>query len=89
MPETFLLEVATPERLLVSEHVSEAQVPAANGYLGILPGHASLLAELGSGELTYVKEGQRHGIRIEGGWVEVSEEGTRVLAGSAEAAEER
>ena len=64
MPETFLLEVATPERLLVREHVSEAQIPAANGYLGLLPGHASLLAELGSGELTYVIQGRRQAIRI-------------------------
>ncbi len=84
MPETFLLEVATPERLLVSEQVSEANIPAANGYLGILPGHASLLAELGSGQLTYIKQGQRLGIRIDGGWVEVSGDRTRVLAGAAE-----
>ncbi|HOL70834.1 MAG TPA: hypothetical protein PLA43_05960 [Bryobacteraceae bacterium] len=84
MPETFLLEVATPERLLVREHVSEAQIPAANGYLGLLPGHASLLAELGSGELTYVIQGRRQAIRIDGGWLEMSEDHARVLAGSAE-----
>ncbi len=88
MPETFLLEVATPERLLVSEQVSEAQVPGANGYLGLLPGHASLLTELGSGELTYVTQGRRRRIRIDGGWLEVAEDRARVLAGSAEAAAE-
>ncbi len=85
MPDTFLLEVATPERLLVSEQVSEAQVPGANGYVGLLPGHASLLSELGSGELTFVAQGRRRGIRIDGGWLEVSEDRARVLAGSAEA----
>ena len=42
MADTFLLEVATPERLFIREDVSEAQIPAANGYVGILPGHASL-----------------------------------------------
>jgi F-type H+-transporting ATPase subunit epsilon len=84
MPETFLLEVATPERLLVSEQVSEAQVPGANGYVGLLPGHASLLTELGSGELTYTMQGRRRAIRIDGGWLEVSEDRARVLAGSAE-----
>ena len=46
MAETFLLEVATPERRLVAEQAAEAQIPAANGYVGVLPGHAALLAEL-------------------------------------------
>ena len=53
MAETFLLEVATPEALLVREQVGEAQVPARNGYVGILPGNAALLAELGEGKLSY------------------------------------
>jgi F-type H+-transporting ATPase subunit epsilon len=84
MAETFLLEVATPERLLVNEQVSEAQIPAANGYLGILPGHAALLAELGAGELSYAVEGRRRGLKIDGGWVEVADEHVRVLATTAE-----
>jgi len=49
--DTFLLEVATPESLLVRDQVSEAQIPARNGYVGILPGHAELLAELGEGRV--------------------------------------
>ena len=49
MADTFELEIATPNRLLVREHVTEAQIPAANGYLGILPDHSPLLAALGSG----------------------------------------
>ena len=84
MADTFLLEVATPERLLVNEQVSEAQIPAANGYLGILPGHAALLAELGAGELSYTVEGRRRSVKIDGGWVEVSGDHARVLANSAE-----
>jgi len=72
MADTFLLEVATPERLLVNEQVREAQIPAANGYLGILPGHAALLAELGAGELSYAVEGRRRALKIDGGWVEVA-----------------
>lgn len=39
----FLLEVATPERLLVRERVSETQIPAKGGYVGFLPRHAALL----------------------------------------------
>ena len=42
MAESFQLEVATPERLIVEERVTEAQVPARGGYLGVLAGHAPL-----------------------------------------------
>ncbi len=84
MADTFVLEVATPERLMVRENVTEVQIPAANGYLGILPGHAALLSELGSGELTFTSEGRRRRLTIEGGWVEVSGDHARVLANSAQ-----
>jgi F-type H+-transporting ATPase subunit epsilon len=43
MAEELELEVATPERQLVRQHVSEVQVPGKDGALGILPGHAALL----------------------------------------------
>ncbi len=84
MADTFMLEVATPERLLVREQVSEAQIPAKGGYLGVLPGHAALLSEMGAGELTYTCEGRKRAVRVEGGWVEISGDRTRVLANSAE-----
>jgi len=84
MAETFLLEVATPEKLLVREPVTEAQIPAANGYVGILPGHAALLAELGAGKLTYTASGQRRSLNVSGGWLEVADDHVRVLADTAE-----
>ena len=49
MAERFELEIVTPERQLVREEVTEAQIPAKDGYLGILPGHAPLLSQLGTG----------------------------------------
>ena len=85
---TFLLEIATPDRLLLHEQVTEAQIPASEGYLGILPGHAPLLGELGTGELTYVAEGRRRSMAISGGWVEVQPDHVRVLATRAEKADE-
>ena len=88
MTATYQLEVATPERLLVREQVSEAQIPAANGYLGVLPGHAPLLSELGIGELTYIVDGQRRSLTVSAGWVEVLPDKTRVLATVAEKASE-
>jgi F-type H+-transporting ATPase subunit epsilon len=84
MPDTFMLEVATPERLFVREEATEAQIPAANGYVGILPGHAALLSELGAGELSYSTGGLRRSIHVEGGWLEVSNNQARVLANTAQ-----
>ncbi len=88
MADAFLLEIATPERLLVRERVTEAQIPARNGYIGVLPEHAPLLAELGTGDLTYVAEGRRRHLAVEGGWVEVLRDAVRVLANVAEKADE-
>lgn len=88
MGETFLLEVATPERLVIREHVTEAQIPALEGYLGILPEHSPLLSEMGSGDLTYMVGGEKHTVAVAGGWVEVLPEQTRVLVSVAEKANE-
>ena len=88
MADTFQLEIATPERLLIREQVSEAQVPAANGYLGVLPGHAPLMAALGTGELSYAADGRRSSLSVDGGWVEVLPDRMRVLATHAEKASE-
>ena len=88
MVETFELEVVTPDRLLVREQVSEAQIPLANGYIGVLPKHAPLLGELGTGDLTYVAEGRRRHMAVSGGWVEVLDDHVRVVADKAEKADE-
>lgn len=83
------LEVATPERMLLRENVCQAQVPAANGYLGILPEHAPLLAELGTGVLVYeLENGQKKWMTVIGGYVEVGPDRIRVLANRAESADE-
>jgi F-type H+-transporting ATPase subunit epsilon len=85
---TFELEIATPERLLVKDSASEVQIPCASGEIGVLPGHAPLLSELGIGELVYVAEGKKHSIVVSGGVVEVRPELVRVLAMTAEKPEE-
>ena len=88
MADTFELEVATPDRLLVREPVEEAQVPLVNGYIGVLPGHSPLLGEVGTGDLAYVAQGRRRHMAVTGGWAEVLSGRVRVLADSAERADE-
>jgi F-type H+-transporting ATPase subunit epsilon len=88
MADVLSLEIVTPERLLVREDVTAVQAPAANGYLGILPGHAPLLAELGTGFLNYEAGGQRKFLAVHGGYLEILGNRVRVLATAAERAEE-
>ncbi len=85
---SFTLEIATPERLLIREQVSEAQIPARTGELGVRPEHAPLIAELGTGVLTYLADGRRREMVVCGGVVEVLPDRTRVLADVAEHADE-
>ncbi|MBK9170437.1 MAG: F0F1 ATP synthase subunit epsilon [Bryobacterales bacterium] len=86
MAATFELEIATPEKLLISDTVSEAQIPGREGYLGILPGHAALLSELGVGLLTYTAGGRPYHLAVHGGFVEVTPDKVRVLADAGEVA---
>ncbi len=88
MAELLQLEVASPERLLVREQVAEVQIPGRSGYLGVLPGHAPLLAELGTGYMHYTVSGRRWYLAIREGFVEVLDDHVRVLANAAERAEE-
>jgi len=89
MADTLELEVATPERELVREQVSDLQIPGKNGYMGILPGHAPLLGLLGIGTLTYLSaDGKKRYLSIHGGFLEVLDDHVRVLADCAERAEE-
>jgi F-type H+-transporting ATPase subunit epsilon len=88
LPESLKLEVVTPERRVVSASAKEVQLPGLDGYLGILPGHAPLLATMGDGELSYRDGSSIHYAVVFGGYTEVLAERVIVLAESAERAEE-
>jgi F-type H+-transporting ATPase subunit epsilon len=85
---TFLLEVATPEKLVVRNDATEAQIPGSEGMLGIMPGHAPLISEIEAGELSYTIDGKRQVLAIAKGWVEISGNHVRVLVDACEAPEQ-
>jgi F-type H+-transporting ATPase subunit epsilon len=85
MPDTFQLEIVTPSRLLVKDAgAEEAQIPGVSGYLGILPGHAPLITELGVGEITYKASGATHTLSVAWGFMEVLPDKVTILAEAAE-----
>lgn len=88
LPTKLTLEIVTPDRSLVREDVDEVQVPGAEGYLGILPGHTPLLATLAVGELWYRVGSEKHFLALAGGFVEVLPDRVTILAHIAERAAE-
>jgi F-type H+-transporting ATPase subunit epsilon len=78
------LELATPTRLVVSAEVDEVVVPGSQGYFGVLPGHAPLLATLGIGELTYRVGREEYHVAVSGGFAEVRNDKVIILCDSAE-----
>ena len=88
MADTFQFEVVTPEKLVVRDVAEEMQIPAKNGYIGVLPGHAPLITELAVGEITYRNNGYTHHIALAWGFAEVLPDKVTILAENAERADE-
>jgi F-type H+-transporting ATPase subunit epsilon len=88
MPDTFQLEIVTPEKMVVRDVAEEMQIPGKDGYLGILPGHAPLITELAVGEITYRKENYTHRLSVAWGFAEVLPDKVTILAETAERAED-
>jgi F-type H+-transporting ATPase subunit epsilon len=78
------LELATPTRMVVAEVVDEVVIPGSQGYFGVLPGHAPLLATLGIGELTYRNGREERHVAVAGGFAVVRNDKVIVLADAAE-----
>jgi F-type H+-transporting ATPase subunit epsilon len=88
LPTSLTLDIVTPDRLLVRALVDEVIVPAADGYLGVLPGHTPLLATLEIGTVSYRKGRDTTEVAVAFGFVEVQPDRVTVLAQTAEKAEE-
>ena len=88
IPKTLVLDIVTPDRPIVRAKVDEVQLPGADGALGILPGHAPMLAALQPGELWFREGAERQYLSISFGVVEVLPDRVTVLATVAERPDE-
>jgi len=83
------LSVVTPEKAIVSGIDTEAVVlPGELGQMTILPGHTSLLTNLGLGSFAYKQEGIWKWAYLTGGFAQVGEDKMTVLAETVELAHE-
>src|SRR3954452_13708738 len=84
----FALQIVSADRSLVNERVDEIEIPGADGYFGVLPGHTPLLALLGAGELWYRQGQDKHYLALAFGFAEIQPDRATILAQVAERAEE-
>ena len=88
LPTQIQLEIVTPDRQVAHESVTAVTIPGKHGYLGILPGHAPLLAELKVGEVICTRDGTKHYLAVSWGFAEVLPDRCIILVQTAERAEE-
>ena len=88
LPTHIDLQIVTPDRLLVQERVDEVEIPGAEGYFGVLPGHTPLLAALSVGELWYRQGQEKTYLAIAFGFAEVLPDRVTILARIAERGED-
>ena len=88
LPTHLQLQIVSADKSLVNETVDEVEIPGADGYFGVLPGHTPLLALLGAGEMWYRRGTDVHHLVIAQGFAEVQPEGVTILAQIAERADE-
>jgi len=75
------LTVVTPTRVVVDAEADSVTVPGALGALGILPGHAPLLATLRIGEMSYRAGTREYYLAVQNGFVEVTADPATVGSG--------
>ena len=89
LPQHIHLQVVSADRSLVNEQqVDEVEIPGADGYFGVLPGHTPLLATLQVGTLWYRQGQEKHYLAIAFGFAEVQPERVTILAQIAERADQ-
>lgn len=84
MATAFNFELVSPERLLLSEDVTEVVVPGADGYMTVMANHAPLMTTLKPGvvEAKLAAGGEKR-IFVRGGFADISGNGFTLLAEQA------
>ena len=82
MPMQF--KIITPMRTALQADVTTIQLPAVEGEMEILPGHADLIAAVANGELTYRPEGgSPESLFVGGGFLQVDKENVLLVTDTA------
>ncbi len=74
----------TPQSNVYQGEADMVVVPAWDGKLGVLRGHAPMMALLGKGEMRVVLDGRERSFDVDGGFLQVAEDSVSVLSEKAE-----
>ncbi len=93
MASAVTFELITPEGLKIQEEVYELLLPTPNGQIGILPNHMPLISIITPGVISIRRRQEDTDQALEhlatsGGFLEVDDKKVRLLADSAERAED-
>lgn len=88
MAGKILLEIVTPEKILVNQQVDEVIAPGSEGEFGVLPGHCHYLSTLRIGELRYRIGDQMIYMAVLWGYAEITPTNVTILAEIAEKSED-
>jgi F-type H+-transporting ATPase subunit epsilon len=80
MAGTMQFDLVSPERSLASLKVTEVQLPGADGDMTAMPDHAPVITTLRPGILRVVATGGTSDYLVTGGFAEITQAGTSVLA---------
>jgi F-type H+-transporting ATPase subunit epsilon len=81
MADTFKFELVTPERMLMSEDVSQVVVPGTEGDFTVLAGHAPVISTIRPGVIAAsLGDGRTVRLFVNGGFTEVDQNRLTVLA---------
>jgi F-type H+-transporting ATPase subunit epsilon len=78
--KTIACEIMTPEKVVVKEETAFVVAPGREGVLGVLPGHARLVAMLRSGEVRIVKDRETLRFAVDGGFIRVGPAAVKIAA---------
>ena len=82
------LEIVTPDRRVVVLDTDDVIVPGIEGEMEVLPGHSALLSGVGTGILSFKKNGALVRLMVSGGFVEVDHDRVTLMVESAALADE-
>jgi len=83
MADKIAFDLVAPERLLLSDDADMVTIPATEGYMGVMAGHAPVITTLRPGMIDISKDGNETRFFVRGGFAEVSAAKITVLAEEA------
>lgn len=85
-PNRLSVALITPKATIYEGEADMVVVPAWDGEVGILRGHAPMMALLGTGEMRVTRDGTEETFNVSGGFMQVADDVVSVLSENAEAA---